>query len=205
MNAVEVCNLALGYIGHGASAPVESLTAPDEASRACNRIFLPTLRLLLREFAWGFAQKSVALATPEGVEVPGWGYVYTYPKDCLFLHGIGDGEVDPWSPSAQVSRVPYAVLAHPTAAGRIIATDHESAVAHYTAEVEQFDDVAFVEALAWRLAEKLALVLRAETSMAQYAREQARMAVIAAAASNQREGYAGREAGPETIRVRGGR
>src|SRR3546814_17373670 len=62
MNAVEVCNLALGRIGEGASRPIQSLTEASEAARACNRVFASAMETTLRDFPWAFAQASVALA-----------------------------------------------------------------------------------------------------------------------------------------------
>src|SRR3546814_10270375 len=89
MNAVEVCNLALGRIGEGASRPIQSLTEASEAVRACNRVFASAMETTLRDFPWAFAQASVALA-PVAQTVPGWEFAYAYPENCLFLHGLSD-------------------------------------------------------------------------------------------------------------------
>src|SRR3546814_20215370 len=83
MNAVEVCNLALGRIGEGASRPIQSLTEASEAARACNRVFASAMETTLRDFPWAFAQASVALA-PVAQTVPGWEFSYAYPENCLF-------------------------------------------------------------------------------------------------------------------------
>src|SRR3546814_9617900 len=79
MNAVEVCNLALGRIGEGASRPIQSLTEASEAARACNRVFASAMETTLRDFPWAFAQASVALA-PVAQTVPGWEFAYAYPE-----------------------------------------------------------------------------------------------------------------------------
>src|SRR3546814_19279751 len=86
MNAGEVCNLALGRIGEGASRPIQSLTEASEAARACNRVFASAMETTLRDFPWAFAQASVALA-PVAQPVPGWERASAYPANCLFLPG----------------------------------------------------------------------------------------------------------------------
>lgn len=195
MNAVDICNLALGYVGEGASKPIEALTEVGESARACRRVYASTLEQLLRAWRWPFAMKSAALAVPADVSVPGYAYVYTYPTDCLFLHSLGGEGMDPRR--CEAMRVPFARV------GAYIATDLPNAWAHYTFNVTTLDDPLFCEAFAWALAEKLALGLKADPRLAQYAMERARasLAVAQAAASNE----VGHDADPlpENLRVRG--
>src|SRR3546814_15190627 len=94
MNAGEVCNLALGRIGEGASRPIQSLTEASEAARACNRVFASAMETTLRDFPRAFAQASVALA-PVAQNVPGWEFAYDYPGNSLFLIGLYDSDCDP--------------------------------------------------------------------------------------------------------------
>lgn len=182
MNAVEVCNLALGRIGEGASRPIQSLTESSEAARACNRVFAITLRALLREFAWPFAQTYVALA-PVAQTVPGWDYVYAYPADCLFLHGLGGSEVDPARNPAL--RHPYKIIAASSGESSVIATDVSDAWAHYTRDVTSphVGDPLFHDALAWRIASEVAIGLKASPQMAQSAAQQYQVALSKAVAA----------------------
>ncbi len=206
MNNVDVCNLALGYIGQGASEPIESLSNPqDEGSRACALVFRPALRSLLRSWRWPFAQASVALATVV-TTVPGWAYAYTYPNACLRLHGLDGSNYDPMRSPDMLYRAPYKLLAHPSGAGQLIATDLSGAWAHYTKDMEGVvnADALFHEALAWSVGSRLGMVLKASPDIARYAREQARIAVMEAAATMQAEQLSDAEPLAETIRAQTG-
>src|SRR3546814_17040998 len=94
MHAVEVCNLALGRIGEGASRPIQSLTEASEAARACNRVFASAMETTLRDFPWASAQASVALA-PVAQTAPGWEFAYAYPATSLFLPAMSVADCDP--------------------------------------------------------------------------------------------------------------
>lgn len=200
MNGVEVCNLALGYIGQGASRPIESITGSDtsEAARACVRLFQPSLDQMLRAWRWGFAMKAASLAMPAGVEIPGYRYAYTYPTDCLFLHGLCDESTDPTRDPSTL--VPFKRF------GLYIASDLPDAWALYTVRLADTStaDPLFNEALAWHLAEKLAIHLKADPRMAQYAGERARVALSIAQSAAANEAGHDPQPDAENIRVRGG-
>lgn len=171
MNAVEICNLALGRIGQGASNPIQSLTESSEAARACNRLFAPTMQFVLREhIAWPFARKAVALQTVAQT-VPGWSFVYAYPNDCLRLHALCDEDTDPFRLPTPQTATPYKLMASNDGESLVIATDLASAWAWYTADVTNphFADALFQDVLAWRMAMELALSLKADPRLMQSA------------------------------------
>lgn len=203
MNAVEVCNLALGRIGGGASRPITSLTESTEAARACNRVFASALQSMLREYRWPFAQASVALAVAAQT-VPGWEYVYAYPEGVLTLHGLADEDVDPGR--QPVWRHPFRVLAATSGESLVIATDLEDAWAHYTLDITNphFGDALFQDALAWRVAKEVALGLKADPRMAQVASDQYELALSIARAAAYNERGADAPADPEDVRAYGG-
>lgn len=202
MNAVELCNLALGRIGEGASRPITALTESTDSARACNRVFAPALQSMLREYRWPFAQSSVALATV-AQEVPGWEYVYAYPNGVLTLHGLAEEDVDPGR--QPVWRHPFRVLAATSGESLVIATDLEDAWAHYTLDITNphFGDALFQDALAWRIAKEVALGLKADPRMAQLAAQQYVDALSLAMAAAYNERGADAPADPEDVRAYG--
>lgn len=202
MNAVELCNLALGRIGEGASRPIQTLTESSEAARACNRVFAGAMQAVLREYPWPFAQASVALAEVSQV-VPGWEHVYAYPGNCLYLHGLADDDIDPGRRPEW--RHPFRILMATSGESRVIATDLPKAWAHFTADITNphFGDTLFQDALAWRIATEAALGLKADPNMASNAAEQYRLAISVAAAANQRENGADEMPDPEDVRAYG--
>lgn len=212
MNSVDICNLALGYIGQGSSSPIQSIEPnvdDSEAARACARTFPIAMASLLREHPWSWAQRS-ALLSASSETVPGYGYVYAYPSACQYLHGLTPENVDPYRyPSAYWSRVfrwPHRIVAASDLQSRLIATDLTPAVAHYTADIDTpaFADSLFHDALAWKLAKALALVLKANPNFAQLAEGEYQAALSKAIASNDNEGRVDMPHVPEDIAAIGG-
>lgn len=212
MNAVDICNLALGYIGQGSSSPIQSIEPnvdDSEAARACARTFPIAMATLLREHPWSWAQRSVLLSVSSET-VPGYGYVYAYPSACQYLHGLTPEDVDPHRfPSAHWPRIfrwPYRIVSAANLESRLIATDLTPAVAHYTANVQTpaFADSLFHDALAWKLAKALALVLKANPNFTQLAEGEYQVALSKAIVANDNEGRADLPHVPEDIAAIGG-
>jgi len=181
-SATEIFNRALARIGID-----QFLGDPNETSKAGTlyRMWYDASRqTALRDFPWNFATTIVPLAPLSNVSVPGWGYVYAYPVNCLqarqvcdadgartTLAGVlyGDSFDYPWSaeyqggwPAIGVPKIPFKVMSVPTAnAGavqRAIVSDMPNAYLVYTLDVTdptQFD-AGFVDALAWLLASEAA-------------------------------------------------
>lgn len=198
MNTVEVCNLALARIGHGSSRPIVSIDDQAEPARACKRVFAPLLRSMLREYAWPFALRTVALA-PSSSAVPGWSHVYAMPTDALNILAITAADADPWTAPARYDRRGFRLI------GRLIACHESPAHAWYTADVADpvEADALFSDALAWRLAAELALALKAEPTLHRVAMEQAQMTLSRALAAVGNEGRDDMPYEAESIRVRG--
>jgi hypothetical protein len=208
MNGVDDCNLALGYIGQGAREPVESITGADtsEAASACRLVFRPTLRLLLRQFRWPFAQKAVPLSLLAGVVTPGYAYTYGQPSDCLYIHGLSDGTFDPVRSPATLCRAPFALRMNAATGAQVIATDIPNAWVHYTCDIEDTTAASssFHEMLSWHLAARLALVLRASADIARNAQDQARAWESRAAAQMINEAGVDPVPDPDDVRARTG-
>lgn len=152
MTKVEICNIALGRIGRQAS--ITSLTENSAEAKACARIWEVTRKALLREFTWGFSRK-VALLALSTETIPGWGYLYAYPSDCLQALRIFNeagasykGEQEKWD---------VLTVGNST----FIACDVDTAYLEYTCDKSDTDDFTaqFIDCLAWKLAFELSMPL----------------------------------------------
>lgn len=84
---IEICNLALGFLGE---PPIADMDEKAPSAEACKLYFRPALSELLREHPWNFAatrERLVPLELPSA-----WAneytYAYAYPAQCLNLHYI---------------------------------------------------------------------------------------------------------------------
>jgi hypothetical protein len=82
---IEICNLALGWIGE---APIADMDENRPPARYCRLYYPGALEDVLREHPWNFAQARERLAP---VDVPeGWGMAYRHayarPARCVALH-----------------------------------------------------------------------------------------------------------------------
>lgn len=194
MTPVDLCNQALGRIGH--SMPIQSLGLTDksEAGLLCGRLYAPTRRALLTECFWPFSLRCEPLALlPD--KLPGFVHAYAYPADALHVHAVLPASETvrrrPWKPA------PF------TRVGQMLGSDVPGAWAHYVADVEADKGGAlFCDVLVWRLATELALALKADPRLAQFARDQAMLGLsrALAVASNEEQHEAPLDA--ENIEVR---
>lgn len=163
---VDVCNLALASINFD---PITTLADNTQQARLCSRFFDESRDELLREHAWGFATRRIALDDVEddplnpdhGDSYPGYLYAYEMPDECLrILKVYNESEPD-------VS-YPYELLFSPTDGTpgnevvRICANVGEAVCEYvYRVETVTFWDAHFVRAMVAYLAFKLAHPLRA--------------------------------------------
>lgn len=184
MNQVELCNLALSRVGHGASKPLQSLSESGEAANACLRVFQPALDALMREYAWPFARRAVALSlSTETIE--GWEYAYAYPDNCAYLAAVGPSGSDATRLPAKGQRYAFGLMAAASGESLLVASNLSEAMGWYTVKITNpdFGDALFQDALAWRVAGELALALKADPQMAQGAGQQYTLALSKALAA----------------------
>lgn len=144
----DLCNDALGQIGSTFIAALDDGTFP---ANLCNR-FYPTVRdAVLRDHLWNFAMTRVSLARNASAPVSEWTYGYTLPADCLRVVRLGLYDDIRWKIE-----------------GRNLVTNESSASILYIARIEDPNawDTLFYQALATRLASKLAMPLASKASMA---------------------------------------
>lgn len=211
---IQMCNRALSRIG--VSEMVEDLADRNDRARMCREHYDQCRQEALVDFPWTFAQTVVQLALVSGVTVPGWAYVYRYPTNCLradvltdeggartpMTQGLGSESLFSRYEWLATRRWPFRVMADPSTPGsRIIVSDLEDAYLWFTVDVADPNQMpaAFRNAVSWRLAQELALGLRADQRLAQNAAQMYRMADSVAQAADLNEGQPDAEAIPSHI------
>ena len=157
---VAICNLALSNVGK------ENINALNEASteaRACKQFYDLTRDLLLQQYPWRFAGKTISLAEVSNNKPGQWGFAYQRPTDCLKVRWVrpeyreGDPPLD-WQEEISF---PHGVD------GDLIYCNLSPAFLHYTVQLvdpSRFSPL-FTDALAWHLAVRLAMPLTKDPKM----------------------------------------
>lgn len=139
---VDICNLALEYLGERAISSIDSPTTPVEDVMA--RWYHHVRQVCLREYVWNFAQAYATLSSA-GTGSGGYSDYYTLPSGCLRINALGE---DPDNPITD-----YQIV------GRNIHVDKETTLdIRYTDNVTTVAtmDVLFINIFALRLALKVA-------------------------------------------------
>lgn len=194
---IEICNIALSRVAH--TQPIAAFDENSQAAELCSVFFKPLRELVLADFPWPFAESIVTLADI-GSPAPGWAYRYRYPADCLKVREIIIP--DQRRPLSSDQQVPYKIGYD--SGGRVIHTDQEAAGVRFTFRVEDstFFDPLFVDALAWRLGQDLALPLSSKPDLQQYCQQQYEMAKTRAQGSAFEESQDDPEPESEFVSVR---
>ena len=165
MNEVDVCNLALNFLGKGI---IKSLSENTELARTCKLHYDRYRRILLKDYSWEFAERTMKLEPVEdfGDNVKGWDYVYRYPDDCLQVLKIYDGDdhrKDDKREKFFVQTVDYRL------GTKVICCNLENAFMDYVSNEEDcnYFSEEFVEALAHYLAYGMAQALTGSEAKAQ--------------------------------------
>lgn len=151
-SAVDICNLAL--VRAGVSKVISSLEEASVEAGVCRVIYPTALEATLAAAPWPFATKRAVLAPLASGGRGGFAFSYALPPDCIAVQEVFAGRR-----LREDQKVPFAI--ENEAETRILLTDHEDVEVKYTARVENplvFHPL-FVQALAWNLAEDLAISL----------------------------------------------
>ncbi|WP_270420731.1 hypothetical protein [Acidaminococcus massiliensis] len=165
MNEVDICNLALNFLGKGI---IKSLSENTELARTCKLHYDRYRRILLKDYSWEFAERTMKLepVADFGDNVKGWDYVYRYPDDCLQVLKIYDGDdrrKDDKREKFFVQTVDYRL------GTKVICCNLENAYMDYVSNEEDcnYFSEEFVEALAHYLAYGMAQALTGSEAKAQ--------------------------------------
>lgn len=152
-SVVKICNTALSHFGGG---EINALDEASEAARGCNLFYESSRNEVLRDFPWPFARKVQVLALTAD-SIPGWNYMYQLPAKCLQARRIFIAE-------------------------NSLATDNffdiyedklvcnlANAYLEYTVEVVDpgLFDVKFSQALSYKIASELVIMLLGNTTRKQ--------------------------------------
>ncbi len=154
---VEIANMALTLIG---DSTVADITTPEDndRARACKIWYEPTRDAVLRAHPWGFAKTRVALVATT-TPIFDWNYAFTLPTSPYCLRVLEVDDVDnPGSTAWSIE-------------GRTLVTNDSGINILYIARIAdptKFDSL-FVEALAAKLAENLAMALTRQKTLIELA------------------------------------
>lgn len=160
--AVELCNVALGRVGHRGF--IASLTEETEGGECCAVAYPHALKTILGSFRWKFATRHALLAPVVDGEVSGWAYGYTLPSDYV-AHGYLYNAANVGTLETADGRTPFAI--EDVAGGARLYTDEVDAELVYISDatpVSRFPPL-FCEALVWLLASELAFSLAAKPAL----------------------------------------
>lgn len=190
---LSVINEALQFIS--AQTTVTSTTDPQQpAGLYAAVVYNPTVQLLLREMEPTFARLTLPL-TLSGAVTPDepWAYEYLYPADCVRLLQVAppSGGYDILDPQPIRSNIGFDVISAVNT--KVIFTNQVNAVGIYISSTptEAQWDAAFLDTVARRLANPLAMALSGRPDFArEILEESARMAASADAADENMIGRA---------------
>lgn len=183
---VQICNLALAHVG--ISQAIASLESTSNDALQCRLQYGVCRDLMLRDFAWPFARKFRALDlvdTADGSQdwTDQWTYAYRYPVDAVRILGFLVGNrIDPITRPMELGDDTQGQLIYcDEASARVAYVSHVTNPARFPAD--------FVEALAWKIASRLALPLAARPDLREQAEQAFQRAVAEAKVSalNERE------------------
>ena len=153
--------MALSYLSKGR---ITSLDDNQEEAKQCRIHYEHCRRMLLRQYNWGFAKRTVKLAKLD-ISVPGWSQCYAYPAECLALRRVFNEEtaVDR---NGEKTDFDISLVSDNT---RAVLTDLETAWAEYTVDVTDVGVFSeeFCEAEARLLASSMAMTLTGNANIQQ--------------------------------------
>jgi hypothetical protein len=193
----EVCNLALGLIGH--RQYIDDLGEQSAEAEACSVFFASVRDELLAKRDWHFASVTAQLALSTETR-RGWGVCYVQPADCLEPREVDLENRNP----ARGEPPPFAKQLNDARSGWLICTDVEEAVLRYTARLTTVAlwPPHFVKAVATELAMRLIGALPVKRTLMPAAQVAAEKAYLEAAAADENSGQRDEEPDAEWIRVR---
>lgn len=161
---VSICNMGLYRVGSTIRiTSLDESTERTEAVRQAGFWYPIVLDQVLASAPWGFARKSVALASVTDTTFPGYEFIYEYPQDCVRAAAVCDsgGMRNStfwlswcWNDTQwNVPKVPFQVGSRTDGNTNVIMTDIASAYLYYIFRqtITNTFTPLFVDALAWKI------------------------------------------------------
>lgn len=199
-SVVFICNLALTNL---AKPTIVSIDEESAEAAACKQYYAHVRDVMLQTYPWRFAAKTDALAEITNAKEVRWGYAYQRPSDCLKVRRVSDENLADYlaSDGALVVAGGYAHEIE----GQTIFCDVSPAYLLYTQRLTdptKFSP-AFIEALGWHLAVRLAMPLTRDPKIRADAFNLAVRMTATAAASDAGEVRETSDSPSEVIEARG--
>ena len=179
ISSTAICNLALSRFG---SSRISDLSETSETARLLSINYDNCLETVLRAFPWNFARRIEPLGLVTVVSTPGYGYLYTYPADCLNVFRVyqeGNARLQ--------DKAQYKIVTDGST--KYIACDVEDAYCEYTANITdpQMYDSTFVKAFSYMLASEICNAKTGNSSKAKEMLEKYTIAVSEAKTNGSNE------------------
>ena len=155
---VDICNLALSYIGD--KATVTSINPSDGSHQAdlCARYYPLARDMLLERHRWDFTIRQVSLTALSASGRTEWDYAYRLPSNFAgVIAVIPKDSTDDQTTEGSIAPKPFAIEAN-SDLDRILYCDISDAVLRYQAKITDSTKFSqmFVHAVSWQLASMLA-------------------------------------------------
>lgn len=196
-SVVSICNMALSNI---AKDGINELNEPTPQAKACNQFYAHTRDLLLQQYPWRFAGKTIALAQVANTKTGAWGYAFNRPNDCLKVRWVRSAYSD-----IEYQQTEQEQIANPfDIEGELFFCNLSPAFLRYTfrlTDPTKFPPL-FVDALAWHLAVRLAMPVARDPKLRADAWQVARQIQGQAQEADANEVREGHDHSSELVEVR---
>ena len=179
---VQIARLALQHIGD--RFDITSLSEASPEAEQVNLVFADVRDMVLRSHPWKFARKYASPAQLSGTVPGNWDYMFAYPSDALRVIRI----VNPLGDNQPPIRFEVARNADDA---RVILCNESEPTLEYTKQVtdpQQFDP-QFVTALAYRLAQYIAMPITGDRQIMADMKSLADLEIGKAQSTDANEGF----------------
>jgi hypothetical protein len=189
MTPTDISNMALDILKE---APISDISDGRPISNWLNRNFATTRDALLERADWNFAMVRQSVASDSDTPI-GWSYAYSLPADCIRV-----------CPLTYLGQTEGRLVQHEVERRRILTNAPSPIYIRYVSRSEDYDayPATFVEALAARLAMKMAHWLTGKSNFASIAENMYKDAMNSAWLSDAMQGTSPRAADDEWVDAR---